>query len=38
MELSNGVVHVVDKVLEGNNDLLPDMLKANKRFQFSLQH
>lgn len=32
MELSNGVVHVVDKVLEGNNDLLPDMLKANKRF------
>ncbi len=31
-EMLNGVVHVVDRVLEGNNDLLPDFVVNNKRY------
>lgn len=31
-EMLNGVVHVVNRVLEGNNDLLPDFVANNKRY------
>lgn len=31
-EMLNGVVHVMNKVLEGNNDLLPDFVANNKRY------
>ena len=32
IQLINGVVHVVDKVLEGNKDLLPNFIASNSRF------
>lgn len=28
-EVLNGVVHIVDRVLEGNNDMLPDFVRNN---------
>lgn len=31
-ETLNGVVHVVDAVLEGNNDLLPDFIASKKKY------
>lgn len=31
-EMLNGVVHVVDDVLEGNNDLLPDLIESNGNY------
>lgn len=32
IELINGVVHVIDHVIEGNNDLLPNLIKNNGRY------
>lgn len=31
-EMLNGVVHVTDRVLEGNNDMLPDFVANNPRY------
>lgn len=31
-EVLNGVVHVVDRVLEGNNDMIPDFVMNNPRY------
>ncbi len=31
-EMINGVVHVINEVLEGNNDLLPDFVANNPRY------
>jgi len=31
-EMINGVVHVINKVLQGNKDLLPDFIAANSRY------
>lgn len=31
-EVLNGVVHIVDRVLEGNNDMLPDFVRNNPRY------
>lgn len=36
-EMINGVVHVIDKVLEGNKDLLPDFIASNTRFSIFSQ-
>lgn len=32
LEMTNGVVHVVDHVIEGNNDLLPNLIKNNGQY------
>lgn len=31
-EMLNGVVHITDRVLEGNNDMLPDFVANNPRY------
>ena len=31
-EMINGVVHVIDHVIEGNNDLLPNLIKTNGEY------
>lgn len=31
-EMLNGVVHVINRVLEGNNDMLPDFVRNNPRY------
>jgi len=36
-EVINGVVHVIDRVLEGNKDLLPDFIASNARFSIFSQ-
>jgi uncharacterized surface protein with fasciclin (FAS1) repeats len=32
LEMGNGVVHIVNRVLEGNNDLLPDLIESDRHF------
>jgi hypothetical protein len=37
LEMGNGVVHIVNKVLEGNNDLLPDLIESGGRYSIFAQ-
>jgi len=37
IEAVNGVIHVVDQVLEGNKDLLPDLIESDGRFSIFAQ-
>ncbi|MBQ8422959.1 MAG: fasciclin domain-containing protein [Coprobacter sp.] len=32
-EALNGVIHIVDRVLEGNNDLLPDFIASKEKYK-----
>lgn len=36
-EMLNGVVHITDRVLEGNNDMLPDFVANNPRYSIFCQ-
>ena len=37
LEMSNGAVHIIDEVLEGNNDLLPDLVQMDGGFNLFYQ-